>query len=367
MAEPQYSARNFVFYENQDEESLRRSHLPRLNPYSYSKYVRYDLEGYIYVSHWIATKSIPEDAKILGSHQEWRDYSSNPPKLKRYYRHSFDQIKGGIDIALRRHAIDIADKYRSDGRETNVVLATLKRVGELRKELTSMNSLKDEDLERIFYENRLFLLGQPGYQNPKLPEKEKTVKHLQAGLLDKKGRRNTGGLMMRLFAVELAQYKRWEGSFPPILGKQASIIAILELERDFARANLSLNLQKLEDASTSIPEGGVAGKFEQILFGISRSLTDNVVIRPYCIEAREVEGILGAGGIRIDRLNVMEAVRGGQVNKARELLVQGRTSLQTVLEKYADFKTVEKGVRPLANRVNLREEVQMEMPFIFRH
>lgn len=366
MVEPSYRARNFTFYVNQDDESLRREHLPRLN--QYSDYVRYDPEGFIYVSHWSRTRRIPAGAKIVGPHQSWRNYSTNPPK-KLFYRHNFDQVQG-IDVALRR-SMEIRDQYRSGGTETEAVLATFQRVGQLRHALGNFGELSVNDLDTIVEENQEFLEGQTGFTNPNLQGKERIVRHLGAGFLDKNGRKNYGAGMMRLLAVELELYKRWEGSFPPILAKQASIVEILEFEREFARQNLAWNQQRLEEASgLETREGESESSFtrrtERTLLGIAVSLTHNVVVMPYVVEAREVAAALGVGRLRTDRLNVMAYVRNGQIVEARNLMVEGKRSLQAVLDRNADFMTVGKGVRTPRKR-NKEMEAQREIPFIFRH
>lgn len=361
MATPAYQKRNFTFFENQDPESRRRAGLPRLN--QYSDYVRVDPEGFIYVSHWSKTSRIPIGAKILGAHQEWRDYSADPPKTKQFYRHNFDRVRG-IDVGLRR-AIEVRDQYKTGGAETMAVLATLQRIGELRKELIHLKDLSEEELNGIIEANQKALEEQVGFKRPMLPSKERSKRHLLANLLDKNGRRNTGALMMRYFAVELGLYQRWEGSFPPILGKLASIVEVLEFERGFARQNLVWAGEKLADVVSLLPDGVNSLKLEQSLVGVSFSLRGNVVVKPYSTVAREVVDSLGAGRMRSDIPNVMQLMRNGQTERAQTLLTASQVSLQAILDDYADFMTVERGVRTPRKR-DMVMEAQREIPVIFQ-
>lgn len=370
MAEPGYRARHFTFYTNEDQESLRRSYLPHLNQYSDD--IRYDPEGYVYVASWRQTNKIPRGARIFGPTQSWRDYAENPPITKIYMRHSWDQVKGGVDIALRR-SIEVRDHYRREGTETAVVMATFQRLGELRGELASFGQLSDEDLSRIVEENGEFLEGTPTFTRPRLRGKERVARNLRAGFLDKNGHRNYGAAMMRLFAVELELRKRWEGSFPPILGKQASIVEVLEFEREYARQNLIWNQERLDEVAALEPQDAenqtsFVRRYEQDLIRISINLTHNVVVRPYSLGARKVAEILGATRFQAQRQEstVLKHVRDGELDQARALLGKSKEALQQVLDANENYMQVKKGLKVRSKARKPIKKPEDDVPFIFR-
>src|SRR3989344_3665513 len=382
MAEPSYRARLFTFYTRDDEESSRRSHLQPLNRYSPD--VKYDSEGFLYVSSWKQTNRIPSDYKILGNSQDWRNYSENSPVTKISMLHNWDQIKGGIDIGLRR-AIQIRDHYRKGGTETGVVMDTFQRLGQLRRELAVFGELSNEDLDRIIEENKYFLEGTPTFTKPRLLGKERIARNLQAGFLDKNGHRNYGAAMLRLYAVELELRKRWEASFPPILAKQGGIVETLEFEREYARQNLVWNQQRLDEAAALRPLGGedparFVRRYEQALNSISINLTQNIVVRPYSLGARKAAEILGtiqigtsdtiSARLRAKRTKptVIKQVRDGNLEGARVLLGESKEALERVLHANEKFMEVKKGLKVKSKaKVVKKKLVEKQLPFIFRH
>lgn len=377
MADPKFVSRTYTFFARDDDEYNRRFHLPDLN--NFSGDVKVDEEGYIYVSNWRQANSIDPGARVFGPTQPGRDYSADPPKTKILVRHSWDQVMGGVDIALRR-AIEVRDQYRPEGSEALALMAVFGRLRELRGELHDFGTLSDEDLGRIVDENEGFLEGQPGFTRPRLRGKERIIRHLENGFVDRNGRKNYGAAMMRLFAVELELRKRWEGVFPPILVKQASIVEVLEFERNFARQNLTWTEQKLDEVADLVPGEGeeqreVIRRFDRALQVISLNLTHNIVVRPYALGARKVVEILGSNTMRNLTVSanvqakrkeptVMDHVRRGEYTEAQTLLAGSKKVLEKVLDANVNYMDIKKGLKVRSK--NKRRRSTVVVPKIFR-
>ena len=373
---PTLVRRTFTFFERTDPESARRSRLPNLN--SQSDDIKYDDEGYVYLSIWRQASSIDPEHRIFGPTQKGRDYSANPPKTKTLERHSWDEVKGGVDMALRR-TIEVRDSYRIEGSETSAVMGIFNRLSQLRRELQNFPELTIEDMDRIIDENTQFLEGLAGFKRPRLRGKQRVVRHLSAGLLDREGRKNIGAAQMRLFATELETRKRWEVAVPAILAKYSTMAEILLFERDFTRQNMILAQLRLGELlerpmfvkpqfSELDPElrERLLRDFNWDLQRLSVQLYHRILVRPYLLGARKVFENLGSNTNRSLTVSakvqekrkeptVWQLVRTGQYEEAANLVRFSQEVIQRVLGANKDFMTIKKGLKVKSKRAQKPE------------
>lgn len=350
---PKWRERNLTFWINANEETLRRANLPSLNPnFTYDQrgnvlpyLVRIDDEGRLYQPRWSETGKIKPDYKILGKSQSWRNYSENPPKRKLYQKLTFDYVRAGVDVALRR-STKITGKYRvessGENREALQVLSVIDHLSKLRQEAMRLEELSEEDLQKIVDENAAFIADQ-GLLNPKSASKKHIRDLLLRGFLDKNGNKNFLTVYSRLFATELAVRKRLEGAFPPTLIKYSANSEILRFERDLTRKYLERVISDLENQSTL-----------KDLRKLSYQMLNRVRVRPYSLVARvaiinfglidlpenTIAGKVQQTKRRLNKPTVADYIRAGDKDKARELLEQTRLMFQKVLDVHQNYLTV---------------------------
>lgn len=361
----------YTFFERIDPESAHRSRLPNLN--SQSEDIKYDDEGYVYLSIWRQTSKVDPEHRIFGPTQKGRDYSANPPKTKTLERHSWDEVKGGIDLALRR-TIEVRDNYRGEGGEALAVVGVLSRLSQLRRELQNFPELTYEDMDRIIDENTQFLEGLAGFQRPRLRGKQRVMRHLSVGFIDREGRKNAGAAQIRLFAIELEARKRWEVAIPAILAKYGTMAEVLLFERDSVRQNMMLAQLRLgellerpmfaDPQFTDLdPEQRerVVRDFNWDLQRLSVQLYHHILVRPYLLGARKVFEHLGSNTNRSLTISarvqskrreptVWELVKEGKYTEAAQLIGFSQEVIQKVLDANDDYVTVKKGLKVKSKR-----------------